>query len=265
MKLRKIENKYKRSVHTLSGGYDHLFNKFDPDDNHEFRVEIKKLRAFIRLVNVSQPENQSKISKPIKKFYRLVGDIRNLQLHEQRIQSLSSDLVIENPELYLEGLYQEEKSLKKEANHKAALSFKSFQKKLVGEAPAELTEGSKNEFVRRSLSRLSQLLSLPEYSDENFHDLRKIIKDLIYNFDYLEGAIVSILPAPLNGLKFMEDLADMLGDFHDLSLALLFLGKVEESENATMLAELKSHLQLRKDNLKSEILHLLDPVKQAIE
>lgn len=239
MKLKKISAKYKKGVRTIAESYHHLLNDFDADDNHDFRVGVKKLRAFIRLTN------RNKIPKPIKKFYRLVGELRNIQLHEQRVQSFSDDL-----EPYLETLHQEERSLRKKAMHSAPLSLKRFQKKLVHNAPAKLTQEEKTGFLKQNISRLAQLLALPYYSDEDLHEIRKVLKDIMYNFDYLKDAM---LPAPLNNLQFMKELTDKLGDFHDLVLALSFV-------EGTGYVRLQTHLQLSKDNLKNDLLSLLRAV-----
>ena len=72
---------------------------------HEFRTEIKKLRAFLRLLNVEiDDDSKLKISKKMKTFYGYAGTIRNLQL-----QLKNMDAYIGNPrytvtETYLEYL-----------------------------------------------------------------------------------------------------------------------------------------------------------------
>lgn len=115
MSVKKIRDRYKESLENISAYYNHLLKDFDADDNHNFRVEIKKLRAFIRLINISQPDHENKIPKKIRKFYHLVGDIRNLQLHQQRIRNFCDDLFSENPQLYLDSIHKEEKFLEKKS------------------------------------------------------------------------------------------------------------------------------------------------------
>jgi len=270
MKSKKIIGIYESEIEKISGCYHILINDFDKDANHNFRTGIKKLRAFIRLVNTSQKDHPNKIPGKIKKFYRLAGDARNLQLHEQRISALCKDLLIEKPSVYLDCLHDDEKNKRKETESLTHhISFKDFRRKLLNDVPEELTEENKNEFVKNNMVRVAQLLMLPVYYDETFHDVRKVIKDIMYNYDYLEDAISFILPYPLNDLKFMENLADVLGDFHDLSLALFFLNPIhidgiEETNEAALLAELKKHLQLRKEDLKNELLHLFTPVKTRL-
>jgi CHAD domain-containing protein len=270
MKTEAIRKVYRSKIKKIAKYYRILTGNFNPDDNHYFRVEVKKLRAFMRLVNFSRGVHEHKIPKPLKKYYRLVGDIRNLQLHQQRIKSLSNDLLIGNPEQYLKGLSEEEKALKKKAKKKKSLSFKDFEKRLLDDTPQELTEEAKTQFAEMNIVRLTQIVMLPIYYDETLHDIRKLIKNLMYNYDYLGEQVNLIIPFPLNDPAFLESLADTLGNFHDLSLAIFFLSTshlnhASEEKERRMICELKNHLSVRKDNLKNELCDLLMSVKQRLD
>jgi CHAD domain-containing protein len=270
MKAKAISQVYKSGFRKISKYYRALTDNFHPDNNHYFRVEVKKMRAFVRLVNLSQPTHQHEILRPIKKYYRLAGNIRNLQLHEQRMKSLTNDLLIKKPEQYLKDLREEKKILMEKTKRKTGFSFKDFEEKLLDDAPAELTEEAKNQFVKMNIARLTQLLMLPIYYDETLHDIRKVIKDLMYNYNYLEEQINLIIPLPLNVLAFMESVTDDLGNFYDLSLGLFFLSssrlnQTEEGKERRVLCELKNYLSLRKDNLKNELSDLLLSVKHTLD
>jgi CHAD domain-containing protein len=269
MKTEVINKVYRSKIKKISRYYRILTDNFNPDDNHYFRVEVKKLRAFMRLVNFSMAVQEHKIPKPVKKYYRLVGDIRNLQLHEQRIKNLSNDLLIGNPWQYLKKLCEEQKALKKKAKRKKRLSFKDFEKKLLNDAPAKLTEEVKTQFAEMNIVRLTQLLMLPIYYDETLHDIRKLIKDLMYNYNYLGEQINLAIPFPMNDPAFMESLTDTLGNFHDLSLAIFFLSPSPlnhtwEEKERRMICELKKYLSVKKENLRNELCSLLTSVKRRL-
>jgi len=267
MKSKKIIDRYKSGIKKNRKQYYWLLEDFDRDENHNFRVEIKKLRAFIRLANISSQGYPNKLPKDVKKFYHHVGDIRNLQLHEQRVTALCTDLLTREPLLYLQYLQKEEKSKKKKAKQMAGkISFKDFKVRLTSNVPENISGENKNEFLKNSILRLTQLLALPFYYDETLHDIRKVIKDVMYNYDCLKAQISSAIPSPLNDLNFIESLTDALGNFHDLSLAVFFLSppyldQTSEEKERLILCELKSHFQLRKDHLKNELCGLLTPVK----
>jgi CHAD domain-containing protein len=271
MKNRDIVDEYKCRIKKVLKQYGDLFDKFSVEDNHNFRVEIKKLRAFLRLVTLASPEQPQKIPKSLKKFYNLVGDIRNLQLQDQRIDGLCEILLIRKPDVYLKCIHDEEDSKKKKAQKlKEDISLDDFEKKLADDVPEKLTVENKNALIENYRSRLTQLLALPCYFDETFHDIRKLLKDLMYNHGFLERAISTLMPPMLHDLATIEMLTSVLGDFHDLCMAFFFLSpshlfELRNDNEKAVLDELSMYFNLRKENIKNEILNLLLALKDQIE
>jgi CHAD domain-containing protein len=271
MKNKEIISIFKLRFKKIEKHYHRLTENFKEEDIHLFRVEIKKLRAFIRLVNSSEVPNEQRIPKSIIKFYHALGNIRNLQLLQDSIKSLSKDLSIENPSGYLQCLHEEENSGKEKASRLAKLnSFKRIKKELIEEAPAELSKQTKETFVQENRSRLAQLLALPFFYDETLHDIRKIIKDLLYNYNYLETSINNLIPSALNNSEVMERLTSLLGDFHDLCVVIYFLGNATNNHLAEpgeepVLIELRDHLLIRKVNMMDEVIKLLAPIRQQFQ
>lgn len=240
------------------------------DDIHRFRVEMKKLRAFIRLTNLTTPEHQHKIPKNLKKFYNTCGNIRNLQLQLQRITNLASDLLMEAPDLYLQYVRDEEKLAKKKAHELAgSISLRQFEKELT-DSSSNLPQEIKTVFVQKSKQRLSILFTLPFYYDEALHDIRKTVKDLMYNYKYADQEINIELPPALARLKNMETLTTNLGDFHDLCIALflmspMYLDHLSGLTEKELLCEFRDQVQLRKEAIKNEIVQTFAPIKQQFE
>ena len=71
---------------------------------HEFRTEIKKLRAFLRLLNVEIDDDRLKISKKMKTFYGYAGTIRNLQLQLKNMYAYTGNPQYTVSETYIEYL-----------------------------------------------------------------------------------------------------------------------------------------------------------------
>ena len=78
------------TIHTIKSYFEKIQASFDvaiayldAEDIQAFRIEVKKLWAFLHLVS-----NGAKVKPPrrLHVFYRMVGVIRNLQLQEQRIR-----------------------------------------------------------------------------------------------------------------------------------------------------------------------------------
>lgn len=268
MKRKELTGIYKSGFKKIDKYYHRLAHSFKGNDIHLFRVEIKKLRAFIRLVNLSGTHVQHKIPKSIKKLYQAFGSVRNLQLQQERITGLCRDLSIENPSAYLQCLLKLEKRSGKKASRLAnSNAFKNFKKQLIEEAPIELSKQTKEAFIQKNTSRLVQLLALPLLYDETVHDVRKIIKDLVYNYEYLEFSISNIIPFALNNSEAMERLTSVLGDFQDLCVGLFLLDSINSNSpgETGVLDELKTHLRLRKESMMVEVLKSLAPVRQQFQ
>ena len=61
---------------------------FDVEAIHQFRVEYKKLWAFLRMISQQQETaGEINVSKKLKKGYNISGSIRDLQLQQQRIMA----------------------------------------------------------------------------------------------------------------------------------------------------------------------------------
>lgn len=271
MKESEIIHCYKTVFKKLTKHYERSLEDFDADDIHHFRVEMKKLRAFIRLVNLAQPDHQHKIPGSIKKIYHLVGNIRNLQLQQQRIANLTRELMLEMPRSYLQSLHNDEKLFQKVARQTAGeVSLGDFEKKLVNQAPYELNNEIINVYLQKNKTRLAGLLMLPVYYDEALHDVRKVLKDLMYNYEYLENALSAYMPDALNDFKTVETFTVALGDFYDLCIALFLLSPVYVSQivapgETEVLNKLRAYLRLRKYTISNQIVLMLTPAKQQLQ
>src|ERR1035437_9765630 len=94
-----------KKIHKLLG---HILNDFNEGSIHEFRKEIKRLRAFLRLLSVEkEEENKLRITKKLKTFYGYVGIIRNLQLQQKNISEHIKISSGKLPEAYFKSLIKE--------------------------------------------------------------------------------------------------------------------------------------------------------------
>lgn len=270
MKPGDIVDVYKTRFKKLLKHYHNLLEAFDPNDIHHFRLEIKKIRAFLHLVYIESGDHHSKISKDFTMLYSLSGNIRNLQLHGTRIRGLCNDLLLEIPAVYLQYLNEEERVLKNQIRQMAKnISVKYFENKLIEEVPRKLTRRMQNDFIQKNIARFNELFALSFHADEALHEIRKIMKDLMYNFKYLrEAEIANALPG-LQGLKSMNTATTILGDYHDLCISLSLINstyviEITDADEAHVLNELKIQLQVRKDVMRIEIIEMLKGLSQNI-
>lgn len=259
MKKARIVDTYKQRFKKISKHYTNLLEDFDPEEIHLFRVEMKKLRAFIRLNNLILTLNRQKIPKEIKSFYNITGNIRNLQLHHKRVLNLCEDLLLNKPSQYLEQLADEEKQMRLKAKELATrISFNDFEKKLRKQAAEKISKTVYKIFVAKNNVRLAELIALPFFYDEALHEIRKILKDISYNWSHIEQVATVDLPAQWTDLSTIEKITEELGNFHDLCVALYLLTPQFVDETITqnekeILNVLKDQLQLRKTQLKDGI------------
>ena len=204
---------------------DKLFHKiiidFDPEDIHDFRVEIKKLRAFLRLLNAEDQPDRPIIPKPLKAFYGYAGIIRNIQLHRHHLFKYLSDNKMEQPEEYIRMLDAEENYWKKKAvAWQEENDLKKIENEITKRRPDEFEKSVLKKFTSDKLDELGQQLH-DVSNDESMHHVRKILKDLIYTIEYTKED--ADLPEAIAKKEDLKRLTDWLGDFMDKCIQIGFL------------------------------------------
>ena len=272
MKSGEIINVFDKKFKKVKKHYNKLLEDFEIEEIHGFRLEMKKLRGFIRLINTNIPEEKKiKILGKIKSFYNTAGNIRNLQLHQQRVSHICDDMLLEKPVLYLQLLHDVENKQKKKAGRIAdKISYNQFRKKIIDLVPDKLKAKSVKAFVIQKKHTLLELIFLLDYSDEALHEIRKVLKDLLYDWKYLSPYLPPALPAYFTNKKNIEVFTDKLGEFHDLCIALFFLkpvyiDEISDEEEKKILLTVKRKLEENKGEMKEEVNTLLNHVKQEME
>lgn len=252
--------------------YNKSFEDFEIEEIHGFRSEMKKLSAFIRLINTNIPGHKKiKIGGKIKSFYNTTGNIRNLQLHQQRVSLICDDMFLEKPVLYLQLLHNEENKQKKKAGRIAdKIPFNHFRKKIIDLVPDKLNTESVQAFVIQKQHALVELIFLLDYSDEALHAIRKVLKDLLYDWKYISSYVPAALPAYFTNKRNIEVFTDKLGEFHDLCIARYFfkpvyIDKIADEEENKILLCVKRKLEETRGEMTEEINTLLNHVKQEME
>ena len=92
----------------------------------------------------------------------------------------------------------------------------------------------------------------------------------MYNYKYLGTAFSTMNLPSLNDINVMDTITTILGDFHDLCLAVFFLSpdymiQIAEIDEIATLNKLKSRLEFLKEDTRNEILKSLAPLKEQIE
>lgn len=204
-----------------------ISRKFAAKDIHGFRTEVKKLRAYIRLVTSGTDDSQHyKLPKKFKGIYSTAGAVRDIQLQLERIKTVTQHEA-RQPEQY-EALLKKKMKKKKQQLKKrlAQTSIRSIEKKVLAHLPMHFDLETIRNFVRAKTTEIRFLTGKKDEQDDDIHSIRKNLKDLMYNVKSMQHVyLVEAFPAGLSDagkLKSVEQLTDHLGMFTDMTAALSF-------------------------------------------
>jgi CHAD domain-containing protein len=238
-----------------------VLEHFDNESIHSFRLETKKLRAFLRLCSIQLIEtNELRVPKKLKRFYGYIGIIENLQLQQQKINPLlnTNDNSCNNCKSYLQLLQAEEQYWKVQA--KSLLNdgdnFIDEHDVVINSLPYKLSKETLKKFNEKKSQELNELMSSFN-KDETLHRIRKIINDLIYNWSYIE-VYSPLLPMRLARHENLVCFSELLGKFRDVAIALnLLQSTLRDSEKnnpeTPYLEKMETEWQSEKEQIKEKI------------
>src|ERR1700754_4201075 len=88
MKKEEMTDGIRRYANSINKLVRSILTHYREEDIHLFRVTVKKLRAFLRLV--SPPQQPLRLPKRFRAFYHATGVIRNLQIQRAGLAELSA-------------------------------------------------------------------------------------------------------------------------------------------------------------------------------
>jgi len=233
----------------------------DQDSIHKFRIQIKKLRAFLRLI--SHEPLYLKVPKSLKKIYSVTGEVRSLQLQLSQTN---------NPTKNNNGLAQYHQQLENELDSRMeelkilfdGKAILSKEKKIISKIPESIDNLVIIKFYQLNIKAINDIIVLGEFSDEELHSVRKRLKDMIYVSKILQESGDQLPQANFlkeENLSSAEKIAQDLGMFNDLSSGLQFLkpGDFNDigSEEKIKLESIRSEWNLRKMDLKADLVRLI--------
>ncbi|MCG2616285.1 CHAD domain-containing protein [Terrimonas sp. NA20] len=193
------------------------------EDVHQFRVEVKKLRAFPRMISADQ-RNKIKIPGRLRDEYRKAGAIRDLQL----LTGHTTGAVVKTK--YARELDGKRKSLISHAGKTGIIRWiKKADKKIRKGLPQYLPVAVAAKFIEGKLAFTRSITRKRAISNEEMHSVRKNLKDILYDVKNIGENVPAIL-WELHWSKekqeFYARLAEDLGKYHDCTIELQ---KLEET------------------------------------
>lgn len=261
------KNEIEKIINTHFKKIEKYFHKiaigFEIEYIHEFRTEIKKLRAFLHLLEMEPDDGiPFRITKKMKTFYGYAGVIRNLQLQVKSVEAYFENSPGNIPISYLDTLRNEIETWKK--NTKDFMdpdnNFYNDEEKIKVLLPDKLRNNSIKKFIQYILYELQKLLTRLE-DDEALHSIRKYLKDIVYNWPFIQEDI-ALLPAGLSNEEEARSCAEILGYFRDKCIALVLLqtyfNDSLENEEKKILQQMEQDWMREKNKLRQKIYAMLE-------
>jgi len=221
MKQKKIAAVINKRFKKTDKFFCKIVSGFEMESVHEFRTEIKKLRAFFRLLNVEINDHSGlKIPKKIKTFYGYAGTIRNLQLQLDNMSAYSQYIVTEAYIDYLKKIIEkwEDNAIEFTGSEK---NFYGDEEKIMRKLPGKLRKASVRKFLRNKMNELASLIKdLPD--DDILHSIRKLLKDILYNWVFIKHDS-KLLPSVFSEEEKIKSFTEMLGLFLDKRVGINLL------------------------------------------
>jgi CHAD domain-containing protein len=232
---------------------------YDIEDIHDLRVEYKKLRAFIRLLQEEEDTSKLKVPGKLKGIYETGGPVRDLQLFFPLLTPHFNQLPSQQ---YLDKLHIQLGASKE--NLRQAIEKTSFDKaeeSILSHLPKGLRNETVKKFVQHKITVI-QTGMLAIHHDEDLHTIRKQLKDLIYNIKTYRNDFNMPFPVSLgNSEDDLTHAASILGKYNDLCFALTFLQTHKEEGlpviESQLLEQLESEWLAEKEARQKEVIQKL--------
>lgn len=214
--MKGYKNHIESNLKELKKHLNSYYETKDPEDLHKLRVQIKKIRS---LTYWSANANKQAIKtslKPLKRLFHEAGEIRSTLLILQTIKS---------HQIKASQIIKEQQKKLKLNTRLFQLHYWLYQKDIDHVAHTlkkQITE-PKTKKVIRSIYKNSQNISHSfEQKDSKieWHELRKKIKELIYNAEVINNNTKNDLHFNFN---YAHEIQHKLGNWHDLIATLHLL------------------------------------------
>lgn len=220
------------------------------EELHQFRVQVKKLKAVLALYAYEKEnKNLLKHFKPVKKVFAKAGDIRNAHINLKLGEKYGLNEGFHQHQLLDSGLADFKmngssylKSIKK-ANIALQNNIHRLHNKTI------------RKFYKNKMTATEQFFADPTFN-EDLHTARKNIKLLIYNQVIAAAALKNKFQ--LN-LKYLDELQDSIGEWHDHILTIELLAETGNAED-----EAVSKLKNLDKNLEKAILELSSNFREKV-
>lgn len=254
MKQKRIRHIIEEKINTLSHIAADVSNNFDKDKIHEFRVMLKSLRAFLRLLKMHNNDKHIRISRKCKLLYDIAGAIREAQIELHDLDAAQNTIPSYLHHLK-HAIEQQKEDWRMHYNEKV---FTKLYKKLSHIKYKELPAAAAAIFAYKRENEAFSILEQKNATNNQIHTARKRIKDVLH----LEKlATKEWKPASKCmqhiPLKTLNGLANAIGAYNDERIKLVhfktFMRHMPNNEERKCMNALKAHEKIKMAAAKQEI------------
>jgi hypothetical protein len=251
-----------KSIERYTGKLEFHFNK---ENIQSFREEVKSLRAFLDLLGYESAEpGDLKIRKRLKSFYGYTGIIHSILIHLHYVLGKYADESLIKQSPYITALQNEMNQWTKSAMDvlRDGRDFEDEENRIISAIPRKLGSKAIDRYITEKAQEFQSLLNEDPESEDTFHTLRTLIKNLIYLWKYIENQPKENLPVELfapDRLKLLDDLLVMHQQYyvqlHYLQPPYINLAtdQREQLMLQTALDELSSARELLRQQIMNEL------------
>ncbi len=250
-------------VGTLADEANTIAPDFPTETIHRFRVETKRLRALLRLLEAQDASAELKLGKDFRTLYRLSGAVRDAQVLLNRATTDCDPPLPDYTVWLAQQMANAETEFTEFYDSKTLKKLRKRAEKL--EVPAVTVETLRSFFQVR-LEETETLLRHEPIEDEDLHTVRKRVKDL----QHIAKICGEAWPEGIEALGEMASseainaIADLAGDYNDQSVALASLDAYLETADKTKKPEkVREKWAARKDTDREALLTAIADFREA--
>jgi CHAD domain-containing protein len=176
MKPGKIKEIVEEKAHKIAGLCSQVSDGFSEQAIHGFRVEVKSLKALIRLLSAATGSKPLKLPRKVRQLYQIAGAIREAQLEMKEIVARKMPLPA-----YLGMLNQ---NIAREQNNwnntYSKKPFRKLQERAASIAWHELQVAGFTGYLANEIRSMNKLAKNIIITDARFHRLRSRLKGLYF-------------------------------------------------------------------------------------
>ena len=254
-KIRAIINGKIKQLKKLSGKIN---NGFEQDAIHEFRVAVKSLRSFLRLLRMTYDDPAPKMTKKFKRLYNIAGAIRDAQLELDNLTANKKTMPV-----YTHKLTNDIERQKTEWERLySGKIFRKMKKRLAGYEYETLSPDALAAFHNMKVTSIKKLEGTSSSPNSRIHNIRKHVKDILFTTKLAQKEWKpAYKQASHMPVEQLEHIAALIGDYNDERIQLEHLNSF--SSGKTELTEINAIKEICKKDVaklrtgKKEIMHIV--------